>query len=298
MEFGFDVPPLVLACDDAGLARQLLRAFDARRLLERPPGSVVDLGVAREGDGFTVSHAGAIARAGSASAAIGLVDAACEAHIRSTARGGVLTVHSCGLACGGKAVALVGVSGSGKTTLGLALADAGLSLLGDEFGFLDCETGLYWHAEYPIGLKAGTAEALGLGETPAGGVRSTSPYGVASTLVPAGRVRSALGRGEAASSSGLPLGAIVFPRFEGGSPTRVDGVSVNDLPQLLLPSIDGEGRRSEVFAKALSAASLAGAELLRITYGDAREAGQLLARRACERWGTCASEDPTGPERA
>ena len=64
---------------------------------------------------------------------------------------------------------------------------------------------------------------------------------------------------------------------------RVDGVSVNDLPRLLLPSVDGSGPRSEVFAKALHAASRTGADMLRITYRDAREAASFIVGCICNR---------------
>ena len=230
----------------------------------------------RKGSVYMLRDGKAEVHAEGFSEALGLLDAAFEWRLRSLASPSVLAMHSCAVRLGDGAAVIVGISGAGKTTLGLALAQAGLSLIGDEFGYLDSETGNYWNAEYPIALKRDTAMSPAFRRVFERGIKMVSPYGVCSELFPVRCVRDAIGSEGVCSIGGLPLRTLIFPsRIDGSSPS-IKSLTVTELPRLLMPSIDGLGTRAQVFSRALGVISRNGCALIKVEYGDAKSASQAI----------------------
>lgn len=278
LEAGFGLNDCVVAvdCSDLELACVLSNWFGFHDGGEAQSSIGPVIKVRRTGSVYMLRDGKAEVHAEGFSEALGLLDAAFERRLRSLASRSVFTTHSCAVRFGDGAAVIVGTSSAGKTTLGLALAQAGLSLIGDEFGYLDFETGNYWHAEYPIALKYGTAKTLGIGGVLGRGIEMTSPYGVHSELFPVRRVRDAIGSKSACRPGSLPLRMLVFPKRIDGAQPSIRRPSVAELPRLLMPSIDGTGTRAQVFSRALGAISRNECELIEVEYGDARIASQMI----------------------
>lgn len=69
-----------------------------------------------------------------------------------------LVLHAGAVEAGGKAFLLAGPSGTGKTTLTLALAEAGLKLLSDDFSPLERSTGLVHLFPKSLGVRPGPGQ--------------------------------------------------------------------------------------------------------------------------------------------
>jgi hypothetical protein len=157
-------------------------------------------------------------------------------------------------------------------------------LIGDEYGYLDLFTGDYWHAAYPIGLKAG-AEIPPCISTLEGIPKKTS-FGLSSTLFSLGSVRLACSCGVGFSDGGKPivsqgkkhiLQAMVFPQWrEELDGTRITRASVSELPTLLMPSVEGVGQRANLFSRFLYLLSHHKIELLSVEYSDAGIASEKI----------------------
>lgn len=275
-DFGLNDCAVVVDCSDLELACVLSNWFGFRDGGEAQSSLGPVIEVRRTGSVYMLRDGKAEVHAEGFSEALGLLDAAFERRLRSLASRSVFAIHSCAVRFGDGTAVIVGTSGAGKTTLGLALTQAGLSLIGDEFGYLDSETGNYWHAEYPIALKRDTAMTLAFSRILGHGIKMVSPYGVCSELLPVRRVRDAVESETVCSIGGLPLRALIFPSRTDGSPPSIRRPSVTELPRLLMPSIDGLGTRARVFSRALGVISRNGCELIEIEYGDAKHASQAI----------------------
>ncbi len=176
----------------------------------------------------------------------GIADKYLESSLRSRVTEYVCTTHSFGFAKGEQAFMLAGVSGSGKTTLGLALLQHGFAFMGDEFGYLDLRTGMYWHAHYPICVKKPTLELCGLTEIKPS-LTIETPYGIQADVLNTKKVlklchtRSLAGRK-------VMLRGIIVPQI---APTlhgaQIDYLSIADWPKVLLHSFACKGSRSKLF---------------------------------------------------
>lgn len=213
----------------------------------------------------------------SSAQAVGVLDAAFEARVRGRATGSVCALHSCGVLVSGGVVALVGVSGSGKTTLGLACAGAGLPHAGDEFGFLDLESGRCRHAEYPLGLKEGRHAGFLAGVVGAG-LASESPCGVRSRLFSRRQIASSLGLAVASADEPRPLVGIVSVGRADRAGATFERLSVARWPDEVMPSVDGVLPRDELFRALLSLSSRNQVRVIRLAYAEADEGAALLAR--------------------
>lgn len=199
--------------------------------------------------------------------------------------GSVCSIHSAGVEIGGAAIALVGESGVGKTTLALALALSGARLLGDEFAYLNLDTGCYHHADYPICLKPGTKETLGLISYLTFGVDMTSPWGVSSKAYPLKKMLAVLGRASGKAGGirspfvSIPVRALVFPRWDDrAEEAYIEQVLIAELPNMLMPSIICNGSRIALFKRFIALLSEQGIVLLSIRYKDAFSCVHKLLR--------------------
>ena len=274
--FGLNDCVVTVDCNDLELSCVLNDWFGFRDGGGIKPGLGLDMKVWRTESNYMLRSGRIEAHSDGLLKALGLLDTAFEWRLRSLASGSILAIHSCAVQFGDGAAAIVGTSCAGKTTLGLALVQAGLSLIGDEFGYLDFETGNYWHAEYPIALKCGTSKVLDVRRVLGRGIEMISPYGVSSELFPVRRVRDALGPESACHIGGLPLRVLIFPKRIVGSPPIMRRASVAELPRLLMPSIDGAGTRTQVFSRVLDVISRNKCELIEVEYGDASIASQAI----------------------
>lgn len=140
----------------------------------------------------------------------------------------VLLLHAGVLEREGCALVMPAIPGSGKSTLTAALALNGWRLLSDEFGALDTTREVFLPVLKPVALKNESIEVVR-----AFGARAelgpSFPYTrkgtVAHLAPPPGAV--------AARHEGARPGAVVLPRFEAGSPTRLmpldAGMTFNSL---------------------------------------------------------------------
>lgn len=227
--------------------------------------------------------------------AVGLLDAEFEKRLRNMTSPTIASLHSCGILTPAGAVELLGISGSGKTTLGLACAASGICHLGDEFGFVDLETGLSWHAEYPIGIKR---ELYGLsrdkdsgpflGLTPSGeieGLQCESAFGIKSTLYSREALEECTTLRFCRPDVHRHLRAMVsVSRRKDATPSLV-ALPLSTWVKEIMPSIDADLTRQEVFSKLIYLSSGHDVEFLRLVYFEAIDGVALLLRRFGARHG-------------
>lgn len=202
--------------------------------------------------------------------AVGILNMALELWMRKRSRDGLCRVHSSSVAYGNKALALLGVSGSGKTTLSLALSERGAAFIGDEYGFMDCCSGVFGQERMPVKIKAGgywPAKAL----YPTNGIHVLSDCGVAQRVVARQEVRCV------SDETAFPLAALAFPSFSTSAPNcELGHVDLSLLPQLLMQSIDGAEENMRILVSILSVISTRRIRLVRLSYSDAEVAAKRL----------------------
>lgn len=229
--------------DDNDLARSVATVFGAEaHLLARPVGNDRSPMVHVHGNAVVGYSLDDDSAAYDAAAAVGLLDLALDKHIRSCALRTLFTVHASAVEMNGSAVVIVGTSGVGKTTLGMACACAGMPHVGDEFGFLDLADGSYFHARYPLCVRAATWEVLAL-KSPCGALPMTTPWGGKAHMCASASV-AGVSLWEGAK---LPLGSIIVPQRIRGALPRLSRLSVASWPDALMPSLDAPVSRDAMF---------------------------------------------------
>lgn len=229
---------------------------------------------------------GVLADGRSFAQAVGLLDSEFEGRLRKTGSPATASLHSCGVLTSRGAVEILGVSGSGKTTLGLACAESGLRHIGDEFGFVDLDNGLSWHAEYPVGIKCGSRSSSADANTEpcaalprlraACGLRCETPFGICSTLY----ARDVLGKDGkmqfARPDERRILRAMVSVRRDEGATPSLRALPLSKWVRDVMPSVDAGLTRQEIFSGLVSLASRHGVEFLRLVYSEACDGAALL----------------------
>ncbi len=177
--------------------------------------------------------------------------------IRSSS--GHLLVHAAGATSGGAAVVLPGEMNAGKTTLVAGLVLDGFKFLTDELVALNTSTGLIDPYPRPLNIGRGSWEAL-------------------SSLRPADRdeedplpvlvwhVDPTSIRPDAVAQA-APLGWVIAPRFERGSPARLDPLSRPEAVELLHRHAFNRHRVGSTGIRALVGA-VGRARCARLTSGD------------------------------
>jgi hypothetical protein len=158
--------------------------------------------------------------------------------------GGADTVHAAAVEIGGRAVVLPGSSGSGKTTLAGFLAHHGAGFVADEAVALDPERDEVRTFPRPLGLtRDGPLQGLVLDPE-----NLQSPYEGEDLLVPARSIGA-----QVTPTRSVPLGAIVFPRYDPSGPDA----ALQPLPPSVTferlcassPSIQGGADAAESFRR-------------------------------------------------
>lgn len=262
--------------DDHALASRFKRAYGLRETDGRSSG--VWFETRRDGAGFysLASSNGENARGG-LEHVLGSIDESLDKMIRMQVDERTCSLHASSSAVLGSAVACAGVSGSGKTTLALALAAVGDGLIGDEYAFLDLDTGMLEHEAHPVQVKVdcGTAaEENAVGS----GLGMVSRWGVSTVA------KSPADAGARFLPGSHRLKMIVFPRFDSSANgASLFKVPIAALPQMLLTSAVGGGGRVQLFKAMTRLASKGGVGFCEARYNDADEAAKaivsLLGRR-------------------
>lgn len=199
---------------------------------------------------------------------IGAIDAAVEVLLRRQASGNVCNVHAFGIEVNGCAHAIMGVSGAGKTTFGLACCLAGAGFMGDEYGYLDLDAGAYWHASHPVCVKEGTNCALGW-MLPSGAPLIT-PFGLHAQAIPEDTLLNCLAFRDSRKKS-IPLKTFILPHrvVDSAGRTGIERVGIAKWTEMVMPSLENQEGRQDLFGRMLKLASRKGIETLRISYDDA-----------------------------
>lgn len=129
----------------------------------------------------------------------------------------LLVIHSAVLERGGRALLMPAPSGAGKSTLCAALAWRGWRLLSDELTLLDPATGLLWPLARPVSLKNRSIDVIRAWE-PAAVMNEPVEETVKGTVAHMSAPPDAVQRGREPARAGW----IVLPRFESGSPLRLE----------------------------------------------------------------------------
>ena len=140
----------------------------------------------------------------------------------------VALLHAAAVApAGGPVVVIAGDSGSGKSTLCASLVSAGLRYLADDIVPLDAERTWAWPVPLAISVKQGSWPVLEsrfprLVEAPVGRVGNVAVR----YLWPRERV-------VAVASGGMPVGVVVFPRYQSGAVLSVSAVAASETLSIL-----------------------------------------------------------------
>ncbi len=251
----------------AGALAPLLVDADADGL---PSGPLVDLFVSPEGQALVTVDGVIVHRPGSAPMGRWLAIRQLAGRIHPGRRWMAL-FHAAAVALPGQgAVLLPAASGSGKTTLAGALVAAGGTLLSDDLAPVEAATGEVWPFPMAMSVKAGSWPIFtelhpGFADTPVSVIGATT-------------VRYFRPPGPLAAAAGHPVSAIALPRYEAGSPLRVEPVA----PQELLRAIIAGGTWPPEGSEELRAllALLERVPACRLVYGDVRAAARALAEGA------------------
>lgn len=177
------------------------------------------------------------------SGVIGYLDSQLDKLIRSNIKEGFASAHASSSALFGKAIVCMGLSNSGKTTLALALSKIGDGFIGDEYASIDLSYGLLTHERYPVQIKPGSKTLLRISED---GLPVLNESGYATEAYSPEQL------GVISLSGFFNIRALLFPTHsENRTASEIERVSVNCLPELIMPSLIGGENRSALFSDTL-----------------------------------------------
>lgn len=185
--------------------------------------------------------------------------------------GSVCVVHGAGVLLDGKMVSFIGPSDSGKTTLSLLFSKYG-RFAGDEFAFLDIETGCVWQERHPYKLKAGHEKLLSKIDPADRMFAEWPPSGQAYYVSLSATNHQYIRREDHARA-----GTMVFPRFDPDcAGTVIRPLPAAALPSAILGSFMGNHAPSALFGRVLRMAGTFGVRLIETIFSDGEDAAEKL----------------------
>ena len=169
-------------------------------------------------------------------------------------------LHASAVGAGGRCLMFPGGKGSGKSTLAAALVSKGAAFVTDDYAPLEQATWRVWPVPYAPGIKRGSWRPL----------RHYYPdiYTRPAYRLPGMQIRYL--RLDAARMAplerGLPVAALVFPRYQAGAPLEQVPLTTAEALAELCHARSMLDRRPAVFAETLR--WLGSVPAYRLTYGD------------------------------
>jgi hypothetical protein len=255
--------PVRVRCDDAILARVIEAACRTCRV-EVPQGGLATVDVIEQDGCFAVraEHAD-LARAEELTPNRALARHRCLTALLEIARRprqwlGIL--HASAVAADGRCVVLPGARGSGKSTLAAALVAAGAELVTDDYAPLERGSRLVWPVPYAPGIKRGSWRTLGR-RFP--GLDALPVHQLAGLHI---RYLELGDAGVAPLDRGLPVKALVFPRYEPRARLESEAMTAAEALAGLCHARSLMNRRPVVLAETLRWVETVPA--YRLSYGD------------------------------
>lgn len=158
---------------------------------------------------------------------------------------GDLPLHAGAVADGGEldvrpgAVLLPGASHSGKTTLAAGLALAGMRFLADEVSRVEPDTLSVSYYGKPLAMRTSSVELLA--PRVARFRRSGTPFEIDERFLPPSELGGGAPRDDAPARSEVPIGSIVFPRYDDAGPLRLTPLSPAETLERLMQCTLGTG---------------------------------------------------------
>ena len=198
--------------------------------------------------------------------------------LRSSISAEECSLHASSVMMGARAICFVGKSGAGKSTLSLLTSRYG-RYLGDEYAVLNTRDGSVYHEPYPVQVKTGSVD-LFPGVDFSRYLMLDNEGAFSSYLVPVADISSEI----VSFRSPAPVGAIVFPCFDGGSgETVLRKLPLSALPQHLLPSIAGRKAPATLIRDFVRFISDRRVPVYTIKYSDGSDAAMRLAKKFADR---------------
>lgn len=265
--------PVTLRCSDRGLGALIdaaLHPFRIERTTEPP--ALIE--VTDDGGRFIVhSETTILARVGTpaynrASARHRCLTALIE--VANPSRQLLAIVHASAVARDGRCVLLAGPSGSGKSTLAAFLVARGYQFVTDDYAPIELGSWLVWPVPFAASIKSGSWKPL---------LAAFPELDRQPTFHHRGLKLRYLHHGEGARASpyaGLPIAAIVLPRYLAGQRIEVQRISATELLTAICAARSLLDLRPELLRETLALLELVPAYRLR--YGCLNDAAAWLER--------------------
>jgi len=169
-------------------------------------------------------------------------------------------LHASAAAGGGRCVVFAGAKGAGKSTLTAALTAAGLDFVTDDYAPLERATWRIWPVPYAPGIKQGSWRAL---QRHCPDIYERPVHKLAGLQI---RYLDLDARRRPPLNRGLPVAALVFPRYEAGCELEERRLTAAEALTALCQARSLLDRRLDVFAETLR--WLEEVPAYRLTYGE------------------------------
>jgi len=189
------------------------------------------------------------------------------------ARGAICVFHAAStIIRGNRIVSFFGSSGSGKTTLSLYFSKYGY-FIGDEYAYIDLNTGFLWHEQHPFQLKKSNATSI-LDDL-------SSPAVLAVQGFPFGQAYYAslafTNHKTVKHSDRIKVKVMVLPRYDSSiEDTRICKLRISELPSVVLQSLMGESTPSILFKRFIQMASSEHVQFYEVKFSDGIDAAKQL----------------------
>jgi hypothetical protein len=255
--------PVRVRCNDPVLAEVIAAACRSCRL-GAADGALANVDLIEQDGRFALRAEGAVlARVDGLTSNRALARHGCLTALLETARRprrllGIL--HASAVAMGGRCVAFPGTKGSGKSTLAAALVAAGAEFVTDDYAPLEQASWQLWPVPYAPGIKHGSWRPL-RGRYPA--LAAQPVHELAGLRIRYLELEPAR---MAPLDRGLPVAALVFPRFKPGAALRQRRINPAEALAGLCHANSLLAREPEVLADTLR--WLEATPAYRLSYGD------------------------------